>query len=110
MSKDSKAHLTKLSRNNNIPSESELQEASELRSNLQEELPQIDTEIGQLNEKRVGLQESVNTYNLILSPVRQLLPDILQEVFYHCLPTGRNPTLSATEAPMLLTRVCSSWP
>jgi len=108
-SKDSKPHLTALSRNNDLPSESELQEAFELRSQLQEDLLQVDTEIRQLKEKRAGIQKSIDTYNIILSPARRLLPDILQEIFYHCLPDDHNPTLSAKEAPILLTRICSVW-
>lgn len=109
VSKDSRPHLTKLSQHNNLPSESELQEAFELRAKSQEDLLQIDTEIRRLKEKRAGVQKFINTYNLILSPARRLLPDILRKIFYHCLPDDRNPTLSATEAPMLLTRVCSIW-
>jgi hypothetical protein len=106
---DSKPHLTELSKNNNLPSESELQEAFELRSKSLEVLLQIDTEIQRLLEKRAGVQKSIDKYNAILSPARRLLPDVIREIFYHCLPTVRNPTLSATEAPMLLTRVCSIW-
>ena len=51
-SKDSKLHLTELLKNNNLPSESEFQEAFELCSKSQEVLLQIDTE---LQEKRVGV-------------------------------------------------------
>ena len=108
-SKDSKPHLTKLLRHNNLPSEPELQEAFELRSKSQEDLLQIDTEIQRLQEKRASIQKSIDTCNTILSPARRLLPDVLCEIFYHCLPDDRNPILSATEAPMLLTRVCSIW-
>jgi len=43
-------HLTELSRNNDLPSESELQEAFELRSKLAEDLLQVDTEIRRLKE------------------------------------------------------------
>jgi hypothetical protein len=58
--------------------------------------------------KREQVQSSLDIYNTILSPARRLLPDILQEIFYHCI--GRTyPILSATEAPMILTRVCSLW-
>jgi len=108
-SKDSKPHLTELSWNNDLPSESELQEAFELRSKLRGDLLQVDTEIRRLKEKKAGIQKSIDTYNDILSPARRLLPDILREIFYHCLPDDRNPTLSAKEAPMLLTRICSIW-
>src|SRR5258708_5862732 len=83
----------------------ELQEAFELRSKSQEDLLQVDTKIQRLRKKRAGIQKSIDKCNTILSPARRLLPDVLREIFYHCLPDDRNPTLSATEAPMLLTRV-----
>jgi len=108
-SKDLRPHLTELTQHNNPPSESELQEAFELRSKLQEDLLQVDTEIRRLKEQRAAIQKSVDTYNDILSPARRLLPDILREIFYHCLPDDRNPTSSAKEAPILLTRICSIW-
>ena len=107
--KDSKPCLTELSENNNLPSESEFHEAFELRSKSLEVLLQIDTEIQRLEEERACVQKCIDVYNAILSPARRLLPDIIREIFYHCLPPGRNPTLSATEAPMLLTQVCSLW-
>ena len=100
--------LTELLRNNELPSESKLQETMELRSQANEDLVHIDTEIERLMAKREQVQTSLDVYNTILSPARRLLPDILQEIFYHCI--GRTyPILSATEAPMVLTRVCSSW-
>jgi len=34
---------------------------------------------------------------------------MLREIFHHCLPDDRNPILSANEAPILLTRICSIW-
>jgi hypothetical protein len=100
--------LTELLRNNELPSESRLQETMQLRSGAHEDLLHIDTEIQHLMAKREQVQRSLDVYNTILSPARRLLPDVLQEIFYHCI--GQTyPILSATEAPMLLTRVCSLW-
>ncbi|KAF9002459.1 hypothetical protein BDQ17DRAFT_1356893, partial [Cyathus striatus] len=41
--------------------------------------------------------------------IKHLPIDVLQEIFVACLPTDRNPCMAAFEAPMLLTRICSSW-
>ena len=100
--------LTELLRNNELPSELKLQEITQLRSRANEDLAHIDTEIQCLMAKREQVQRSLDIYNTILSPARRLLPDILQEIFYHCI-VRTYPILSATEAPMVLTRVCSSW-
>lgn len=35
--------------------------------------------------------------------------EILQEVFIQCLPTEHNATMEASEAPVILIRVCSHW-
>jgi hypothetical protein len=100
--------LTELLRNNELPSELNLQETMQLRSRANEDLLHVDTEIQRLMAKREQVQRSLDIYNIILSPARRLLPDILQEIFYHCI-VRTYPILSVTEAPMVLTRVCSLW-
>ncbi|KIM41437.1 hypothetical protein M413DRAFT_27789 [Hebeloma cylindrosporum] len=100
--------LAELLRNNEFPSEPKLQEAMQLRTQTNEDLLQIDAEIQRLQAKRELIQSSIDIYNTILSPARRLLPDILREIFYHCTDQTY-PVLSATEAPMLLTRVCGLW-
>ena len=101
--------FTKLLQNNEPPTEESFQEAIELRSQANKDLLQIDAEIQRLNAKREQVQISLDIYNTILSPARRLLPDILREIFHHCLGNRNYPVLSATDAPMLLTRVCSLW-
>ncbi|KIM47160.1 hypothetical protein M413DRAFT_57140, partial [Hebeloma cylindrosporum] len=70
---------------------------------------QIEVAIELLKEKKNHIQKSIDACNAVLSPVRRLPIDILQEIFYQCLPTDHHPIMSATEAPMLLTRVSSLW-
>ncbi|KAF9444239.1 hypothetical protein P691DRAFT_677985, partial [Macrolepiota fuliginosa MF-IS2] len=55
------------------------------------------------------LRASLESYKGLLSPIRRLHPEILQEVFCHCLPITHNAVMSATEAPLVLGRVCSRW-
>ncbi|KAF9444960.1 hypothetical protein P691DRAFT_806399 [Macrolepiota fuliginosa MF-IS2] len=76
----------------------------------------IDHEIGHLQDRlntlsleQRQLHASLEIYRGILSPIRRLLPEILQEIFCHCLPTAHNAVMNATEAPLLLGRVCSRW-
>jgi hypothetical protein len=45
----------------------------------------------------------------MLSPARRLLPDILQEIFVRCLPTGGYSAMSRMDAPLVLGRVCREW-
>ena len=41
------------------------------------------------------------------SPFASLPPELIREIFYHCLP--KKPNFSAKSAPLLLTHVCHSW-
>lgn len=43
------------------------------------------------------------------SHISILPPEILSEIFIHCLPADRFPVPSCTEAPLLLTHVSQSW-
>jgi uncharacterized small protein (DUF1192 family) len=79
-------------------------------------LIQLDDEIAVLQEaidKLVGERNKLGAYvdahEALISPVRRLPLDILQQVFIACLPTHRNCVMSASEAPVLLGRICSSW-
>ncbi|KAJ7753818.1 hypothetical protein B0H16DRAFT_1544045 [Mycena metata] len=51
----------------------------------------------------------VQAHMALLTPVRRLPRDIIQEIFIACLPEDRNCVMSALEAPVLLGQVCSSW-
>ena len=55
------------------------------------------------------IQKIINDHNIILSPARRLLSDVLDEIFFHCLPTHHNPIMKYSESPLLLIRTCSSW-
>ena len=109
MTTDSIPYLTELLRSNDPPPELATDAATAILLKSMEDLRQIEAEIELLKEKRNHIQKSIDTCNTILSPVRRLPLDILREIFYHCLPTDRNPIMSAAEAPMLLTRVCGLW-
>ncbi|KAJ7022722.1 hypothetical protein C8F04DRAFT_1137129 [Mycena alexandri] len=51
----------------------------------------------------------MHNHKALLSPLRRLPLDIIQEIFLACIPTHRNCVMSASEAPVLLGRICSSW-
>ena len=101
---------------NQAPSEDEICEIKALRAKPLEEISSIDVEIertecilNSLKRKRVHIQESINDFNTILAPVRRLPMDVLGLIFGHCLTTHRNPVMSVSEAPILLTQICRDW-
>ena len=111
-----KPEYVALLQNNDIPSESTIREVKESLKAPLIELQEIEVEIQRLCElvetmkiKRKTIQKRIDDHNIILSPVRRLPLDVLHEIFFHCLPTHRNPIMTSSESPLLLTHICSSW-
>lgn len=109
-------HISSLISSNEKPSDTAIQQVKHLLIKPSQEISKIDAEIQRLQEaleslqtKRCEAQNQIDTFNIILSPARQIPPDILREIFFHCLPTSRNPIMSYSEAPLLLTHVSRMW-
>ena len=102
-------HLVGLTITNDPPPAAAIQEVKDLLTKSNQELLEAHAEILRLKEKAECLQQLIDSYRSILSPFRNLPQDTLREIFYHCLPTHRNSTMSARDVPMVLTRVCSLW-
>ena len=101
---------------NEAPFEDETRELKTLRADPLKQISIIDVEIeriegilNSLKQKRAHIQESIDDFNTILAPVRRLSVDVLGVIFHHCLSTHRNPVMSASEAPILLTQICRYW-
>ncbi|KAJ3576068.1 hypothetical protein NP233_g677 [Leucocoprinus birnbaumii] len=59
--------------------------------------------------ERQALLRLIEGHKALLSPLNGLPTDILEEIFYHCLPTTRNATMSPDEPPLLFGRVSKRW-
>ena len=101
---------------NQAPSEDETREIKALRARPLKEISIIDVDIkkiqhmlNSLERKRALIQASIEDFNIVLAPVRRLSADVLGVIFSYCLATHRNPILSASEAPILLTHICREW-
>ncbi|KAJ7772198.1 hypothetical protein B0H16DRAFT_1714409 [Mycena metata] len=57
----------------------------------------------------VALYELIKPYRDLISPMRSMPPEILQEIFMACLPTEHYAIMHTSQAPLLFGRVCSSW-
>ncbi|KAJ7645629.1 hypothetical protein DFH06DRAFT_960192, partial [Mycena polygramma] len=98
-------------RHNYCPTDQELLEIRGLlvepalrMKRLDDEIAELQRTIGRLAEERAGLDAFVEAHKTLISPVRRLPLDIVQEIFLACLPTRRNCAMSASEAPVLLGR------
>ncbi|KAJ6562564.1 hypothetical protein B0H19DRAFT_892918, partial [Mycena capillaripes] len=76
---------------------------------LDEKIADLQKAIDRLAAERNVLGAFVEGHKAVISPVRRLPLDIIQEIFVACIPTHRNCVMSTAEAPVLLGRICSSW-
>ncbi|KAJ7803748.1 hypothetical protein B0H14DRAFT_2527679 [Mycena olivaceomarginata] len=88
---------------------SHLVEPTQRLRRLDEMIADLQKTIDKLAEERDGLGIYVDAHKALISPARRLPLDIVQEIFVACLPTHRNCVMSASEAPVLFGRICSSW-
>ncbi|KAF9523299.1 hypothetical protein CPB83DRAFT_863028 [Crepidotus variabilis] len=70
---------------------------------------ELEAALQELYTKRSQLSEIATAHAALISPVRRLPPEILQLIFVFCLSSTRNAVMHASEAPVLLGRVCSEW-
>ncbi|KAF7316520.1 hypothetical protein MIND_00171200 [Mycena indigotica] len=101
---------------NYCPSEAEISIIENLLVEPTQQIETIDKEIAALNAQIAALQHKsapiasfVTAHRALISPIRQLPDDVLQEIFVACLPANSNCVMSASEAPLLLGRICSAW-
>ncbi|KAJ6508380.1 hypothetical protein C8R45DRAFT_1208067 [Mycena sanguinolenta] len=83
---------------NYIPSDSEILEIRALLVDPIEEITRMDAQIAEM-ELAIAL----------ISPMRLIPQDILQEIFISCLPTKHNAVIDHNEPPLLLGRICRYW-
>lgn len=78
-------------------------------SQLNEKILRLQATINDLSRRRDELSKFVEDHRVLLSGVRRLPEELIQQIFLHCLPTKRNAVMSSDEAPVLLGRICKSW-
>lgn len=69
----------------------------------------LQNRLSQLSAQQKMLNKEVEVRKAFIAPIRRLLPEILQEIFIHCLPSAHNAVMSSKQAPLLLCRVCHRW-
>lgn len=101
---------------NYVPTPKEIIDIKDGLAGSEERLRALSLQIDHLRDRcthlsveKERLSVGITKYRGMLAPARRLIPEILQEIFYHCLPTSHNAIMSSKGAPLLLGRVCSQW-
>ncbi|KXN91369.1 hypothetical protein AN958_01026 [Leucoagaricus sp. SymC.cos] len=76
---------------------------------VEEEISQLRERMERLNSRKEHLRTGLESGRAFIAPIRRLHPEILQEIFRHCLPVAHNAVMDSREAPLLLRHVCSFW-
>ncbi|KAF7299758.1 hypothetical protein HMN09_00981700 [Mycena chlorophos] len=87
---------------NYCPTDNELEQIKSFLVEARARLARIDQE-------RDALAGEIAAYEALISPIRRIPDDVLEEIFSACLPPDRNCAMSASDAPLLLSRVCGRW-
>ncbi|KAJ6522274.1 hypothetical protein B0H19DRAFT_1043555 [Mycena capillaripes] len=101
---------------NFVPSDEECRRILDVVASFKEEAQEITDEISRLQDsleemgrKRDHLQSSIVSHLALVSGARRLPHDILGEIFIACLPQASYSSMRSTEAPLLLSHICSEW-
>jgi chorismate mutase len=95
---------------NYAPSKEDITTIQSLINEIEPQLVSLDAEIEALRARRAIYASFVAEHRALLSPIRQMPPDILRNIFSYCLPyDAPERVMEVSEAPMLLTQICSHW-
>lgn len=94
---------------NYTPTDAEILQIKNICAEPQREIHRLDLEISRLQAIRKELKDFVDAHQNMLSPIRRVSPEILQQIFIQCLPSHTKPAMHHSQAPVLLGRVCSRW-
>ena len=73
------------------------------------QLQELEEQSTKIRNEQSELRLFISKHRAMISPIRKLPIDILQEIFIACLPTDHNHLISRWEPPILLTQICSFW-
>jgi F-box-like len=95
---------------NYVPNKEETTTIQNLINKVEPQLVSLDAEIEAMKERRAIYASFLAEHRALLSPIRQMPPDILRNIFSYCLPYDTpERVMEVSEAPMLLTQICSHW-
>lgn len=85
-----------------------LAEKEEEISIFRVEMNRLESKMETLAARRRAVRQIAKSYHALLSPFRRFPPELLSEIFLHCLPDALYPT-PAYNAPLILCWVSQKW-
>lgn len=65
--------------------------------------------VDDLRKTQETTRVEIESLRSLLTPIRRLPPELLTEIFMHCLPYQRFIRPAPDQAPLLLAQICASW-
>ncbi|KAJ7259842.1 hypothetical protein C8J57DRAFT_1472000 [Mycena rebaudengoi] len=110
------AHLHDRLETNYVPSETERQEILDFCQQGRQRVSSLHWELDMHYYTTYHLQSQVSPvvaayapFEALISPMRTVPPEILQDLFVACLPSHHGAIMHISDAPLLLGRVCRLW-
>ncbi|KAH6911005.1 hypothetical protein BKA70DRAFT_1146351, partial [Coprinopsis sp. MPI-PUGE-AT-0042] len=95
---------------NYIPSDDETIAIQKLIEAVEPQIDSLDAEIETMKQRRAIYASFVADHRALISPIRHMPPDILHNIFSHCVPYDTpGKVMQASEAPLLLVQICRHW-
>ncbi|KAH6896159.1 hypothetical protein BKA70DRAFT_1407165 [Coprinopsis sp. MPI-PUGE-AT-0042] len=95
---------------NYIPSDDETIAIQKLIEAVEPQIVSLDAEIETMKQRRGIYASFVADHRALISPIRHMPPDILRNIFSHCvLHSAPEKVMQASEAPLLLGQICRHW-
>ncbi|KAH6896162.1 hypothetical protein BKA70DRAFT_1116954, partial [Coprinopsis sp. MPI-PUGE-AT-0042] len=95
---------------NYVPTVDETVAIRELIEAVEPRIVSLDAEIDALKKRRAIYASFVADHRALISPIRHMPPDILRNIFSHCVPYDTpGKVMQASEAPLLLVQICRHW-
>jgi len=77
-------------------------------SELRDEIVHMESDLEALKHREIELKAPLDAHVTVLSPIRQLPPEILSVIFVYCTPEKSSPPRRDC-APLLTAHICALW-
>jgi F-box-like len=101
---------SKIGETNYVPDKDESIAIQKLIDEVEPHIASLADEIEALKQKKALYTSFVENHRALLSLIRRMPPDILRNIFSHCIPLDTpDKSMRSSQAPLLLAQICGHW-